>query len=146
MADVAPRARRESVWIVEDEPAAAALAADICEAGDVGSRVFRSPLPFLRAFRDPPRPSAIVLDWRLEHELTAALFLATRHRFPELPVIYWTANARSSLPAMILDDPMTRVVEKTDGAGAFEGALRWALRGPGPVLVPDLEPPSGQPL
>ena len=148
MADVAPRRNRISVWIVEDEPAAADLAADICEAGDVGAHVFRSPLPFLRAFRDRPAPSAIVLDWRLEHELTAALFMATRHRFPALPVIYWTGSARDSLPDMILEDPMTRVIEKTDGAGAFEGALRWALRGR-PVLLRDgaggVTPPRAQP-
>ncbi|MFN2483813.1 MAG: hypothetical protein ABR509_02595 [Candidatus Limnocylindria bacterium] len=144
MADVAPRARRDSIWIVEDEPAAAALAADICEAGDVGSHVFRSPLPFLRAFRDGRAPSAIVLDWRLEHELTAALFMATRHRFPELPVIYWTGSDRETLPAMITDDPMTIVVEKTDGAGRFEAALDWALRRR-PILLRDLERPMDQP-
>lgn len=137
MAEVAPHSPRESVWIVEDEPAAADLAADICEAGDVGVLLFRSPLPFLRAFRDSPAPSAIVLDWRLEHELTAALFMATRHRFPGLPVIYWTGSPRDSLPAMILEDPMTRVIEKTDGALAFEGALGWALHVPRPVLVHD---------
>ena len=136
MAELAPRAEKSSIWIVEDEPAAAALAADICEAGNVGSEVFRSPLPFLRAFRDSPAPSAIVLDWRLEHELTAALFMATRHRFPGLPVIYWTGSGRDTLPAMILDDPMTRVIEKTDGASAFEAALGWALQSPPrPMLV-----------
>jgi CheY-like chemotaxis protein len=132
------------VWIVEDEPAAAALAADICEAGQVRPHVFRSPLPFLRAFRDRPAPSAIVLDWRLEHELTAALFMATRHRFPELPVIYWTGNERGTLPAMITDDPLTLVVEKTDGAGAFETALEWALRRR-PILLPDIERGGDQP-
>ena len=144
MADIAPAPRRESIWIVEDEPAAAALAADICEAGDVRPDVFRSPLPFLRAFRDRPPPSAIVLDWRLEHELTAALFMATRHRFPELPVIYWTGNDRETLPAMITDDPMTLVVEKTDGAAAFELALDWALRRR-PILLRDLDGLGDQP-
>jgi len=29
------------------------------------------------------------------------------------------------------------VIEKTDGAGAFEGALRWALHIPRPVLLRD---------
>lgn len=139
MADVALHARRDSIWIVEDEPSAAELAADICEARAVDAQVFRSPLPFLRAFRDWPAPSAIVLDWRLEHELTAALFLATRHRFPRLPVIYWTGSDRDSLPAMITDDPMTRVVEKTAGAVAFESALKWALRGQRPYLLDGIE-------
>ena len=37
-------------------------------------------------------PVAVILDWRLEHELSAALFLATRHRYPRMPVIYWTGQ------------------------------------------------------
>ena len=44
--------------------------------------MFRAPLPFLAALREWSPPTAVVLDWRLEHELSAALFLATRHRYP----------------------------------------------------------------
>lgn len=118
----------DAVWIVEDEPAAASLAADICAAGGAEVQVFRSALPFLRAFRDALPPVAVVLDWRLEHELSAALFMATRHRFPALRVIYWTGSIGSSLPAMIRQDPQTRIVHKADGAAALEQALEWALR------------------
>jgi hypothetical protein len=37
------------IWIVEDEPAAAKLAADLCEASGAEASVFRAPLPFLTA-------------------------------------------------------------------------------------------------
>ena len=116
-----------AVWIVEDEPPAAELAVELCTATGAEPSVFRSALPFLRAFREAPPPSAIVLDWRLEHELSAALFMATRHRFPRMPVIYWTGSPMTTLPAMIVDDPWTRVIDKAGGAGAFESALAWAL-------------------
>lgn len=123
----APQPIRQAIWVVEDEPAAAELAADLCDAGGARATVFRSALPFLRAFREIDPPAAIVLDWRLEHELSAALFMATRHRFPVLPVIYWTGSEASTLPAMIRDDPYTVIVDKAGGTAAFDGALRWAL-------------------
>jgi FixJ family two-component response regulator len=116
-----------AVWIVEDEPAAAQLAADLCSAVDVAASIFRSPTPFLAALRDGGEPRAVVLDWRLERELSAALFLATRHRFPILPVIYWTGSPLVALPAMIRDDPLTRFVDKAGGSAEFERALGWAL-------------------
>lgn len=115
------------MWIVEDEPAAAALAADLCEQGGAASAVFRAPLPYLAALRDRPPPSAVILDWRLEHELSAALFLATRHRHPKMPVVYWTGSSAASLPAMIREDARTRIVDKASGTQAFEAALGWAL-------------------
>ena len=124
-ADAPPRGR--SVWIVEDEPTAAELAADLCASADVHASIFRSPPPFLAALRDGGEPRAVVLDWRLEHEFSAALFLATRHRFPIVPVIYWTGSPRGALPAMIRDDPLTRFVDKAEGSTAFERALHWAL-------------------
>ena len=117
-----------SVWIVEDEPAAARLAADMCEASGAASSVFHAPLPYLAALRNDGAPSAVVLDWRLEHELSAALYLATRHRYPQLPIIYWTGSVLSSLPAMVRGDARTVVVDKTDGSVPFERALEWALR------------------
>lgn len=118
---------RPTIWIVEDEPPAAELAAELCVSTGAEPSIFRSALPFLRAFREAPPPRAIVLDWRLEHELSAALFMATRHRFPHLPVIYWTGSASSALPAMIRDDPCTQVIDKARGMAAFENALEWAL-------------------
>jgi DNA-binding NtrC family response regulator len=116
------------VWIVEDEPASATLAAELCEDWGARVSVFRAPLPFLAALRDRSRPSAIVLDWKLEHELSAALFLATRHRYPGMPVIYWTGHIAGALPAMITDDARTTVVDKADGTEPFERALDWASR------------------
>lgn len=114
------------VWIVEDDAAAAALAADLCEAWGAGASVFRAPLPYLAALRESVPPMAVILDWRLEHELSAALFLATRHRYSQLPVIYWTGSTASALPSMITDDALTTVVLKADGAAAVERALDWA--------------------
>ncbi len=122
-----PAPEQPTVWIVEDEPAAAELAADLCSAEGARPRLFRSALPFLRAFRDGGLPAAIVLDWRLERELSAALFLATRHRFPNLPVIYWTGSPEAALPAAVREDPCTRVVDKAAGTAAFDAALAWAL-------------------
>lgn len=119
--------RGRRVWIVEDEPAAATLAMDLCESNGAEPSIFQSPLPFLAALRLGTSPAAVILDWRLEHELSAALFLATRHRHPDVPVIYWTGSSLESLPAMILDDPLTIIVDKASGTVGFERALGWAL-------------------
>lgn len=115
------------VWIVEDEPAAAALAADLCLSCGASPSVYRAPVPFLTALRTVEGPHAVVLDWRLEHELSAALFLATRHRYPELPVVYWTGSPGDALPVMIREDARTVVVDKAAGSEAFETALSAAL-------------------
>lgn len=119
-----------AVWVVEDDPAAAALAADLCAANGATACLFRLPLPFLTALRTSLPPSAVVLDWRLEHQLSAALFLATRHRYPRLPVIYWTGSVRSTLPAMIRDDGWTVIVDKASGTAPFDAALAWAFAAP----------------
>ncbi len=129
---VEPEAARQ-VWIVEDEPAAAALAADLCRGSGVEPTVFSAALPFLAALRGGDPPEAVVLDWRLEHELSAALFLATRHRFPGMRVVYWTGIPPDLLPAMIHADERTRVVDKAAGADAFEAAVNWALGGVDPA-------------
>lgn len=124
------------VWIVEDEPAAATLAADLCEAGGAAASVFRLPLAFLTALRSDAPPTAVVLDWRLEHELSAALFMATRHRYPRMPIIYWTGSPADALPAMVRADRYTTVVDKAAGTASFEEALSWALdpdADPGPL-------------
>lgn len=115
------------VWIVEDEPDAGDLATELCEGVGAESSVFRAPLPFLAAMGGSEPPTAIVLDWRLERELSAALFLATRHRYPQMPVIYWTCSPSVALPAMIRHDPRTKVVEKTSGTASLEDALTWAF-------------------
>jgi DNA-binding NtrC family response regulator len=115
------------IWIVEDEPAAATLAAEMCEQGGTVPVVFRAPLPYLAALRTDAPPAAVILDWRLEHELSAALFLATRHRHPQLPVVYWTGSSPESLPAMIRADARARIVDKAAGTAAFEEALEWAV-------------------
>jgi DNA-binding NtrC family response regulator len=118
------------VWIVEDEPAAALLAAELCQASGADSLLFRTPLDFLAALRDvTPPPDAVVLDWRLERELSAALFMATRHRFPALPIVYWTGTV-DALPDMVRQDARTRVVDKAHGAAVFEAAVAWALNAP----------------
>ena len=114
-------------WIVEDEPAAATLAVELCEASGAAASVFRLPLPFLTALRGTPGPTVVVLDWRLEHQLSAALFLATRNRYPRVPSFYWTGSPPGSLPAMILDDRYTVIVDKAAGTTSFEEALSWAL-------------------
>ena len=121
--------RDRDVWIVEDEPAAATLAADLCESSRATPTLFRLPLSFLTALRTSAPPAAVILDWRLEHELSAALFLATRHRYPRMPVIYWTGSVRT-LPSMISDDRWTVIVDKASGTVPFEEALGWALERP----------------
>jgi CheY-like chemotaxis protein len=122
---------RPCVWIVEDEPAAASLAAELCEAAGTATKVFHGPLPYLAALRgsDEP-PVAVVLDWRLERELSAALYMTTRHRHPQLPVIYWTGSPASALPNMIRADPRTMVVDKAGGVVSFERAVAWAISEP----------------
>lgn len=117
----------ESVWILEDEPAAAALVAEVCRAGNLEPRLFREPQRLLRALDEAIAPAVIILDWRLQHELSAPLFLAARHRFPRLPVVFWTASELGALPVMVRRDPLTRVVPKPSGIGALESALTWAL-------------------
>jgi DNA-binding NtrC family response regulator len=117
------------VWIVEDEPSAAALAAELCRGSGVEPTLFSTPVPFLAALDGGDQPLAVILDWRLERELSAALFLATRHRFPAMRVVYWTGIPSDLLPAMIRADASTRVVDKAAGAVAFEAAVQWAVGG-----------------
>ena len=131
---------RRRAWIVEDEPAAAMLAAELCEANGAAPTVFRRVTPFLASMRSSPEPDVLVLDWRLENELSAALFMATRHRYPRLPIIYWTGSRTEALPSMIQDDDCTVVVDKAAGSAPFETALAWALDG---APRPELE---GQPV
>jgi DNA-binding NtrC family response regulator len=118
---------RSLVWIVEDEPAASSLAVELCDSRGLSAVVFPDPLPYLAALRADPPPAAIILDWRLERELSAALFMATRHRLPRTPVMYWTGSPVDQLPAMIRQDLHTVIVDKAAGTLAFDAALAWAL-------------------
>lgn len=131
--DLDPARKRAAgvVWVVEDEPAAADLAADLCALNGTEARTYRDGQLFLEALRTDDRPAVLVLDWRLERGLSASLFMAARHREPGLPVIFWTGSSRSALPGMIHGDPRARVVDKAGGADAFEQALRWALEAAG---------------
>ena len=132
--------RQPRVWIVEDEPAAAELAAELCEAMGRGGIGLPAAAPVPAALREAPPPMAVVLDWRLEHELSAALFMATRHRFPQLPVIYWTGSPAS--PAV--DDPRrrrctvlsTRPMAPRRSSGAGRGRARRSNRRDLPALGP----------
>ena len=121
-----------AVWIVDDDPTVGRLAAEICETVGATPTLFRAPPPYLLALRGPSAPSAVILDWRLENELSAGLFLATRHRYRGLPVIYWT-NSPRSLPGMIRDDGLTLVIDKAGGVEALESALEWAFSHPAAV-------------
>lgn len=131
--------RAHPVWIVEDEPTVGTLAAEICEAVGALPTVFRAPLPYLLALRGSSMPSAVILDWRLENELSSGLFLATRHRYTGMPVIYWT-NSPRDLPAMIRDDRLTLVVDKQGGVASLERALAWAFSQGRPSYAEPAEP------
>jgi CheY-like chemotaxis protein len=118
---------RDQIWIVDDEPAAAALACEMCELAGLQATAFSSAGSYLGALRGPGTPSVVVLDWRLEHELSAALFMATRQRYPTLPIVFWTGSEIGSLPRMVHHDPHVRVLAKARGSSEFEAALDWAL-------------------
>lgn len=116
-----------SVWIVDDEPEAAQLAVELAGLAGAQARAFRDHEGYLAALQADPSPLAVVLDWRLERELASAVYLATRHRLPRLPVIFWTASREAELPVAMRSDPATRIVRKTDGIVVLEEALQWAL-------------------
>ena len=120
-----PEDRR--VWIVEDEPAAAMLAAELCEASGASASVFRGPTTFLAALRTSRPQQRSCSTGGSSGELSAGLFLATRHRHPQMPVIYWTGSTLGALPAMISEDRWAMIVDKASGSASFEDALAWAL-------------------
>ena len=85
--------------------------------------------------RAGPAPAVVILDWRLENELSSGLFMATRHQYPHLPIIFWTGSGTDALPSMIHDNGYTRVVDKAAGNSPFEEALAWAFEDePSPML------------
>lgn len=124
--------RQRPVWIVEDEPNVGQLAAEICESVGAMPTLFRAPLAYLLALRGSSMPEAVILDWRLATELSSGIFLATRHRYRGMPVIYWT-NSPEGLPAVILEDDLTLVVDKQGGVEPLEEALGWAFEQQRPV-------------
>jgi DNA-binding response OmpR family regulator len=123
MPDAAPAAR---IAILEDDPRLGELAVELCRDMNVEAAHYFVPADFLDAARrDPPR--ALILDWRLNAQLGAAAFMAVRHRYPDMPVVCWTASPAWQLPQMIRQDAMSRVVDKAAGAADFEAAVRWAI-------------------
>ena len=124
-----PDRRAGHVWVVDDEPAAATLACEMCDSAGLQPRAFRDAVSYLGALRGPTAPGAVILDWRLEHELSAALFMATRQRYPTLPIIFWTGSELGSLPRMVHHDPNVRVLAKSGGSTEFDAALAWAFAG-----------------
>jgi DNA-binding NtrC family response regulator len=119
-------AAAQRIAIVEDDPVLGALAAELCRGMGAEPVVYGAPADFLEAARsDPPR--ILVLDWRLQGQLGAAAFMAVRHRYPAMRVVCWTASPAWHLPQMILQDPMTTVIDKAAGPGAFEAAVRQAM-------------------
>jgi DNA-binding NtrC family response regulator len=124
--------RQHLVWIVEDEPNVGQLAAEVCESVGAVPTLFHAPLAFLLALRGSSVPSAVILDWRLTNELSSGLFLATRHRYRGMPVIYWTNNPEG-LPNVAREDELTRVVDKAGGIEPLERALAWAFEQQQPV-------------
>ena len=114
------------VAVLEDEPHLAELAVELCDRMGLSAATYRSPAGFL-AEESHNAPRLLVLDWRFERELGAAVFMAVRHRFGDLPIVCWTATAISDLPAMLVRDANVRIVQKARGIEAFESALRWAV-------------------
>jgi FixJ family two-component response regulator len=114
------------VAVLEDEPHLAELAVELCDRMGLTAATYRSPAGFLGEVSHHA-PRLLVLDWRFERELGAAVFMAVRHRFGDLPIVCWTATAISDLPAMLVRDPNVRIVQKARGVDAFESALRWAV-------------------
>ncbi len=113
------------VAVLEDDPQLANLAVELCGRVGLSAETYPSPAAFLEE-ASPTPPRLLILDWRFEHELGAAVFMTVRHRFGNLPIVCWTATAANDLPAMVVDDPQVCIVPKSAGIEAFEAAVRWA--------------------
>lgn len=114
------------VAVLEDDPNLAELAVELCDRMGLSAATYRSPAGFLGEVGHHA-PRLLILDWRFERELGAAVFMSVRHRFGDLPIVCWTATAITDLPAMLVRDPNVRIVQKSRGIGAVEAALRWAI-------------------
>jgi FixJ family two-component response regulator len=124
------RVPNPDVVVLEDDPQLAAMAVELCERAGLTAETYSSPAAFLDDALVGP-PHLLILDWRFERELGAAVFMAARHRFGDVPIVCWTASAVDDLPAMVVDDPRVRFVAKSDGADAFDAAVRWAAESQG---------------
>ncbi len=122
-----PEQHTDRVWVVDDEPAAADLACELCELAGLQAIAFGTAVSYLSALRGTSSPVMVILDWRLENELSAAVFMATRQRYATLPILFWTGSERGSLPLMVHHDPHVRVLAKAGGSAEFSTALAWAL-------------------
>ncbi len=114
------------VAVLEDERELADLAVEVCRQLGLSAAVFETSAAYNGAFGGR-RPSLVILDWRLEHEVAAAVYMALRHRFDDLRIVLWTATGERELPGMLDADPHTRVVRKSSGLEALEGAIREAI-------------------
>jgi DNA-binding response OmpR family regulator len=112
------------VAVLEDEAHAANLAVEVCDGLGLRATTFRTPASLLGDFRSVP-PRLVILDWRLERDVGAAAFMALRHRFGTVPIVCWTGMAPDSLPAMVGEDDVCRIVPKASSLDAFEEAIRW---------------------
>ena len=72
---------------------AATLAADLCEASGAEASVFHAASPFLAALRETGRAGGGRPRLAPRERAERRLYLATRYRYPILPVIYWTGSA-----------------------------------------------------
>jgi FixJ family two-component response regulator len=114
------------VAVLEDDQTLSDLAVELCDRMGLSSATYRSPAGFLGEVSHIS-PRLLILDWRFERELGAAVFMAVRHRFGDLPIVCWTSSSITDLPAMLVRDPSVRIVQKARGVDAFESAVRWAL-------------------
>jgi DNA-binding response OmpR family regulator len=117
------------VAVLEDDPKLAELAVELCDRMGLSAATYRSPAGFLGEVSHIS-PRLLILDWRFERELGAAVFMAVRHRLGDIPIVCWTSTAITDLPAMLVRDERVRIVHKDRGIDAFETALRWALDNP----------------
>jgi FixJ family two-component response regulator len=117
------------VAVLEDDAHLAELAVELCDRLGLSAATYRSPAGFLgEVSHNSPR--VLILDWRFERELGAAVFMAVRHRLGDLPIVCWTSTTITDLPTMLVRDPAVRIVQKSRGVEAFESALRWAMQNP----------------
>jgi DNA-binding NtrC family response regulator len=127
------RVPNPDVAVLEDDPQLAELAVELCARVGLSAATYPSPAAFLGGVGLAP-PRLLILDWRFERELGAAVFMTVRHRFGDLPIVCWTATPAHDLPAMVADDPRVRIVSKSDGIDVFESAVRWAAEPQGGPL------------
>lgn len=113
------------VAVLEDERQLAELAVELCAGMGLKAERFSTSAAYHAAMREH-RPRLVILDWRLAHEVAAAVYMGLRHRFADLPIVIWTGSGAGDLPSMVAADPHTRVVRKATGIDVLEDAIRAA--------------------